>query len=1218
MQLTALCPPTVAYFRENVRDAGQLKKLLLIMNFSAIFLLAICLQVAARGHTQSITISEKNASLPSIFKQIEKQSGYQFFYNERLLNGARKVSIQIKDAGLLDALNMCFKDQPFTYVIIDRSIVVKKADPVTPAYANAGLIPPSIDVQGRVVNEKGEPVEGVTVTVKGTRKATSTNADGEFTLTGINENATLVFTAINVETYEVAVNNRREISVSLKTKITAMGDVTVSASTGYQTISRERSTGAYNVISGDQLEKPSTNIAQRLIGTTSGLLGKLDVDGNPTFMLRGLTSLYANPQPQNLISQPLIVVDGFPIQGDFNSINPNDVESITVLKDAAASSIWGARSANGVIVVVTKKAKKGLPLKVEVSAFTRIGKKFDLDYVRPLASSAETVEYEKLTYANWRALQNPNSLQDNSFSFGLASTILNEANFGYITAVDRDARLEALKKLDNRQQIRDNLLANPVSTQYNINLYGSSGRMVNSLSMMYEKNQSNFQETNNNRYMVNYRTDANVFPWLDLNLSGMVLYNKAKNSGVNMNTNGGSDPLGTLQNMNPYEMLLNPDGSFTNISQYYWPIMQRLVPMSKFPYADWTYNPINEIHNRKLITEQLNTRIQAGLTFKILKGLSIDSKGQFELFNTFNSGFYNENTFRVRNAVNVATTWNQTANTFALNLPKGGILTQNRAKARSYNWRNQLNFNRTFGEKHEVNVIGGEEITNIVSETFGYPISYGYNDQTLTVGIFPNGPGGTPSNPGISTPAINLTSRNWLGSTQTFAYVNSFGYTTERYFSVFANASYTYNRKYTVSGSYRTDASNLIAEDPKYRYAPFWSVGLGWQVYREDFMKDISWVNRLNIRATYGYNGNVDRSTSFRPLIGLTNPPTNIYTGDFTATVTSFGNPTLRWEKTGTWNVGIDYAVFNGRLFGKIDVYRKYGKDLIAQLSIPAVNGTTSQKLNNAEMTNKGIELELGTYLKISRNISWSGNLNFSYNKNKITKLFVATYPASTLYSGGTGAYVVGENANSLWRFQYAGMVNGAPNVVGAKGATYDFLAFTPGDGRDYMLNTGTTVPPYVLGFVNSFQVKDFNFSFIVTGKFGHVFQRMGFNYPSLFGGRVLPNNKISEVLNGDPSKIVPLPQNPLEPRYYFWDRFHQYLSYLIENANHVRMQEINLTYAVPKNILNKFSSNRLLLYVQGNDLFTIYANNVGEDPEYPLGTMKPRPKITFGIKCEF
>ncbi len=1218
MQLTV-------FFRFFCRKNPNHPNVLRIMKLTTVIFLAACLQVAARSEGQTVTLNVKDAPVKKVLKEIQKQTGLNVFVDEAVLAKAARVTLNVKDMPVAKVINLCLPQDDYDFAIADGAIVIKEK-PVFENYATNPDedLPPPITVHGRVLNDRDEPVEGVTVTVKGTRAATSTDANGEFTLKGVNENARLVFSGVNVETTEVAVNSRKEIVVTLKTKVSAMGDITVTGSTGFQTISRERSTGAYNVITREQLEKPSTNIAQRLIGTTSGLLSRLDENGNPVLQLRGQTSLYANTQPYPLSSQPLIVVDGFPIQGDFNSINPNDVESITILKDAAAASIWGARSANGVIVIVTKNARKGMPLKIEVNAFTRIGKKFDLDYVRPLASSAETVEYEMLAYNNWRITSNPSALNQSDVgnAYSLAGIAMNEAYLGYITTAERDARLTALKTQDNRQQIRDNLLANPVNTQFNINLSGSSDRMSNALSLMYEKNQSNFQETYNRRYMINYRNNINAFKWLDFSFSGMFLYTKQKNSGVNTGINGSSSvsnlgingpitstgALSIIQSMSPYEMLVNPDGSYTNINQYYSPIIQRFVPTAKFPYPDWTYNPIQEIHNRDLKSEQLNTRLQAGLTFKILKGLSIDSKGQYELFNTFNRGLFNENTFFVRKTVNEATTWNQavTPNTFTLNLPKGSILTQNRSNIYSYNWRNQLNFNRVFLDKHEINFIGGEEINNIVTQVFGNPTAYGYNDQSLTVGTFPNGPGGT-----------FFPIRNWLGTNQTFSYTNTFSYATERYFSVYANAAYTYNRKYTLSGSYRTDASNLISDDPKYRYAPFWSAGLAWQIYKEDFMRDISLVDRLNIRVTYGYNGNVDRSTSFRPLIA-TNATPNVYSGDFTATISSFGNPTLRWEKTSTWNFGIDYSIFRGRLYGKIDLYNRHGKDLIAQLSIPAINGTTTQKLNNAEMTNNGIELELGTYSNINRNILWRGNLNFAYNKNRITNLFVATYAASTLVGGGTGAYVVGVDANTLWRFQYAGFVNGEPAVQGAKGATYDFLAFTPGNGLDYLLNMGTTVPPYTVGFSNSFQVKDFNLSFIMTGKFGHVFQRLGFNYPSYFSGRVLPNNKVSEVLNGDRSQIVTVPLTSNEPRYYFWDRFHQYLSYLVENASHIRMQEVNLTYTLPKRFLSSWNLARLQAYVQGNDLFTILWNKAKEDPEYPMGTMKPMPKFTFGIKCEF
>jgi TonB-linked SusC/RagA family outer membrane protein len=1155
-------------------------KVIMFMKLTVFLTVFACLHVSAKIYSQDtkVSLKLKSVSIQHLFNAIEKKTAYRFAFSNDIIPQNMKVSIDVQNTPVSEVLSHALDRSNLDFRMLENGMIV---------VADRDNVRQIIRVGGRVLDANGEPLEGVSITIKGSSGGTFSVSKGFFALNVPNENAELVFSYVGLETQVIPLRGRKMIEVVMK-GARQLSTVTV-VNTGFQVFNKERATGSFGYIDKEQLGRPTTNIASRIIGTTAGVQAKLDVNGNPTFEIRGKTSLYAT-------ATPLVVVDGFPIQGDFSTINPNDVESVTVLKDAAAASIWGARSANGVIVVVTKNGRRNEPLKVEFSAFTKMGRKFDLDYVNPLATSAETVDYEQRSFNKWSARTNSGALNTGyNFAWSEATIALSEEYLGFITAAEKQAVLDRLSRQSNKQQIRDLLLASPATQQYNLSLSGSTGRMTNMLSMLFENNQSNFKETGYQKYLLNFSSTANITKWLDLHIGGMVNYNKEKNNGVS---------LQDIQGLSPYEMLKNEDGTLTNIHQYYYPIIDRFVPTELFPYSDWTYNPVQEIQNRDRTITQLNTRLQAGITLKLLKGLTLDSKLQYELFNSWNRQFNNENTFYVRNTVNVATTWDQATNVMTPNLPKGGILSQYRSRAQSYNLRNSVSYNNIFKRDHEVNFIAGVEISNQVSEGFGNPLTYGYNDETLTSGIFPNGPGGT-----------FKTIKNWMGNNQTFSYSNTFSYTTNRYFSSFANLAYTYLNKYTVSGSFRTDASNIIADDPKYRYSPFWSAGAAWQMHKEDFLSRTSWLNRLNLRLTYGYNGNEDRSTSFKPLISV-NPTPNIYTNDYTATISSFGNPSLRWEKTATWNAGVDYSLFSNKLFGKIDVYRKYGKDQIAQLSIPAVNGTTTQKLNNAEISNKGIEIELGTIQRIADRISWQGNVNFSYNKNRIEKLFVANYAASTMYSGGSGAYVEGYDASTLWRFEYAGVHDKQPMVKGEKGALYNFGGWTPGDGRDYLLNMGTTVAPYTLGFMNTFRIYDFDLSFIITGKFGHVFQRQGFNYPPTWGSRVLPNAKYSEVVNGDPSKIVPLPLNDIEDRYYFWDRFHQYLSYLIEDASHIRMQEVNLTYNLNKRTLSRIRLDNVQVFAQGNDLFTIYANKAKEDPEYPLGTMNPQPTVTLGIKC--
>lgn len=1178
-------------FYYDVKRRMPSKQILMRINLTCLFLCFSLLQVSASGFAQKISLTKKNITLQQLFQAIKVQTGYDVIYEPQELKKAKPVTLNVTNEALRNVLDQVFSEQPLTYAIDQQTIVIRRKEKTF--FESMVDFKYALNVKGKVVDEKNQPLAGATIRIKnGSDKAILTNEKGEFLITNADRGTVLVISFLGYKTKEVTINDENDLLISLEVNSAQLESVSV-MSTGYQSLSKERATGSFNIISREQLDKPTTNIAQRLIGTTAGMQARLDVNGNPRFEIRGQTSL------NTAAASPLVVVDGFAIQGDFSTINPNDVESVTILKDAAAASIWGAKSANGVIVVVTKKSQKGVPLKVDFSAFTTVSKKLDLDYVNPLASSAETVDYEMKAFNNWSARVNTGALTTNvGYSWSLATMALSEYALGFMTAAQRDALLARYRTQSNKDQIRNELLTHPTVQQYNLRLSGSSGRLSNNLSLMAEDTKSNFKGTTNTEYIANYRAGADVFNWLEVSFSGLMHYNKARNNGVG---------LGDIQNMSPYEMLRNEDGSLTNIHQYYTPILDRFVPMNLFPYADWTYNPIQEIANRNNSTEQINSRLHASLKFKLLKGLSFTSSAQYELFNSSTRNIANENTFQVRNAINTAATWDQATNKITLNLPKGGTLSQSRVRTESYVIRNQVNFDRRFGEDHDISFVSAVEVNNLVRQTFGNPITYGFNETTLSVGTFPNGPGGT-----------FYPIKNWLGNNQTFGISNSYGYTTDRYFSLLANASYTFKNKYIVSGSVRSDASNLITDDPAYRYAPFWSAGIGWHLSKEPFMRNIKWIDRLNLRATYGYNGNVDKSTAFMPLIAMGSIP-NIYTGDITGTVSSYGNPTLRWEKTGSLNLALDYSLFKGQLYGRAEVYRKSGKDLIAALSIPAINGTTSQRLNNAEMTNHGGELELGTAQRIKGNaIVWRGSFNISFNKNKITKLFVANYAASTLVGGGSAAYVEGENANTIWRFRYAGIKNTQPMVYGADGTLYDFGAFTPGDGRTYLKNMGTTVAPYTLGFINSFQIYDFNVSAIITGQFGHVFQRTGFNYPPTWTTRVLPNKKLSEVVNGDPMKIVPLPLNLIEPRYYFWDRFHQNLDYLIENASHIRMQEVNVSYNLPASLLNKLNIKRVQLFVQGNDLFTVVANNAGEDPEYPLGGLKPQPRISLGFKCEF
>lgn len=956
--------------------------------------------------------------------------------------------------------------------------------------------------------------------------------------------------------------------------------------TGYQVISRERATASYDILGQKVLDKPSVSVADRLVGTVAGMTTDIDANGNIALKVRGQGTLIANANPQ-------LVVDGFPVEGGLSGLNPNDVESVSVLKDAAAASIWGARASNGVIVVTTKKSKtKGL--KVELSTSLKVGSNTDLGYLRNQASSAEAIEYEKSIFGKYGNTVINNGTNWNNFRtqqnwyVTSAGILYNRMMNGQMTEAEMNTALSRLAAQDNSQQIKDNLLRRPVYEQYNLSLSGSNDRMNNYVSMLYSNDVSRFQGTGTKNFQFNHRGTGKVFSWLDVNLAAMVNYADEKYSGVS---------AADIRQVAPYDMLVNADGTRADLGHYkhYTPLIEAVVPDGLFPYP-WSYNPITEMENRDLRAKTLSTRLQAGLTFKILQGLTFDTKIQYERIKRDNRELYGEETHYVRNLVNITSTWNRADNKLSQNLPSGSILEESARAQENYSFRNQLNYSALFADVHDLSFVGGVEISQFKTNATVFAPSYGYDDDHLTVGLLPNGTSGL---------------KNWLGNNLTLNYNNSYAYYLNRYFSAFANVGYSYDNRYTVSASIRTDAANFIADDPSYRYSPFWSVGTSWNMHNEAFMKDVEDIDMLRPRITFGSNGNSDSSTSTMPLISINGY--DQYSGELLASIASKGNPTLRWEKTYTTNVGVDFSFWKRRLYGKIDFYSKQGQDILGSVTIPMVQGSRLEVFNNAEISNKGIEIVLGTEMDLYEGLHWNGTLTFAYNKSKVKSLYNNSLAYYTMVQGASNFHVEGYALNPLFSYSYAGVKNiGSeskplmkPAVNLVDGEVMPFGGSTTVEGRDFLVYQGTTVAPYNIGMLHTFSYQNIDLSLTLTGKFGHKFRRTGFNYA---GRGEIPNAQIGDLGN-DAYAPMPLQEND---NLTDWS-MSRYMDYLTANANNVRLQEVTLSYSVPGSILKRAGLDRLTLYVQGNNLLTIKACD--EDPEYTYGHLRLQPSWTFGLK---
>jgi TonB-dependent SusC/RagA subfamily outer membrane receptor len=380
--------------QRNERNPAS-TKMLLIMKFTAIFLFAACLQVSARSFSQKVSYNGKDVSLLKVFSAVTRQTGYVFFYDYNLIKATRPVTVTAKELSLKEFLENCFKNQPLGFSIEGRMITVsKKAIPTVEPQSAVVMMPP-ITIHGRITDSAGTPLSGAAIKVKGGSKGTVTDENGEFTIKGVNGADVLVVSFVGYGTREIAVNNRTVVAAILRITNKELAEVTVEKyQNGYQALPLERSTGAYDQIDRKLLERSvSTDIISRLNGVASGLLFDNTAGNGINMQIRGMSTIQAS-------TQPLIILDNFPYSGDLTNINPNDIESITILKDAAASSIWGVRAGNGVVVLTSKKGHPNQPLRVEMNANITVSQTPNLDYNPNFLDSKDFINVEQQLFAN--------------------------------------------------------------------------------------------------------------------------------------------------------------------------------------------------------------------------------------------------------------------------------------------------------------------------------------------------------------------------------------------------------------------------------------------------------------------------------------------------------------------------------------------------------------------------------------------------------------------------------------------------------------------------------------------------------------------------------------------------------------------------------------------------------------------------------------------------
>ncbi|MCD0488065.1 SusC/RagA family TonB-linked outer membrane protein [Pedobacter sp. MC2016-14] len=1122
--------------------------------------------------------------ISTAFTKLEKEFNSRFYYSSGVIDKKEKVSMPAKQRTLNEILAYLSDNYGFLFKASGNMIAVsKKAVPLP-----SGNIPTKNlkEVKGRAGLAEISHivyVAGITIREQGTSNSAITDNQGNFRINTTSVAPKLLISYIGYQSSEIEVSGNAVVSVNLIEDANTLDEVTV-VSNGYQTLAKKNATGSYATISSADIERRSSQTLDRILeGSIPGLSvynGFRSVSGTRTqvgsdIQVRGGSAI------QSERNTPLIIVDGFPV----NQLpdNFNDVEKIDVLKDAAASAIWGARAANGVIVITTKRGKQG-DLKIDFSTNLYFTQKNDFGALRK-ASSADMISVDNEIFK--KGYFNSSFFQTGTSGFSPSFDYIMQNEQGLITNNVLKQRQDSLSGLSNLQQNKDLLMRIGVRQNYYLSLAGGAVKYRFVFSGSYDNSKSNFIGDESSNIQVNMRNDYEITRWLHMVGDINAVFN---------NQNIGTDLRSQLYGLAPYQMQVDAAGNYV----YSYNSFNRNTN-STLMAKGYYDNGMNLLQDARLADNESSTfglRAKLGLEATLAKGLTFNTYFLYDKMKISNHKLLNENSYTARSLLNQYASLDANGKAF-FNLPKGNYLDIAETTNDNTSLRSQFNYSNLFGSKHFLNFSAGAEVKQYLTNGLTNR-KFNYIDDLQSW---------SPINQVVLLNGVIGQS----GSSRIYdvAQYDQFSYKNTREVSSYATGTYTYDDKYTLQASLRFDESNLFGVDPKYRRTPLWSLGASWDITKEKFFQ-VDFINLLKLRATVGLTGNYDPSTT--PLLVATRA-FQTATSDYRARISTDNpyNPMLRWERTKTYNMGTDIAFLSNRFQLSVDLYKKHGYDLLGTQLLDPTIGFTSTKVNGARMINTGLETAFTGMVLKGGGFSWTSTLNFAYNTNKITENRIAeSNPVTGRVTGTVPYYVAGNQRESLWSYQWAGLSSqGDPQVYDGNGNK----VLVPVLGS--LINSGSYRPKYTGGFTNIFNYKGAFASAILIYNFGGVFRREmptmnGYNWSPVINYQVANRWKAA----GDEANTdIPAFQSSPTLSYDGRDRAAMYSSNSVESSNFVRLREVQLGYKIPGSVLEKTPVKSLSLSMQMNNVALWTKNKYGIDPEaidpqtgaYYL----PAPKIT-------
>lgn len=1203
-------------------------KFLFVMKLIVVLMTTAFLQISMASEAQKVTLIEKNATLDNIFKKIRIQTGYDFFGDINLLKQAKKINISVTNVPIDEALRLCFQDQNLTYTISNKIIVIINKLQQT-SNQNLSLVP-DINIYGKVVDEANKPLSGATITIKGTTKSTKTNKNGEYYL-NVNSTAIIVVSYVGYISREIKASNittGHPFLITLQSSTSRLEQVEV-VNTGYQSLPKERATGSFQTITAKQLQhSTSPDLLKRLEGITTGLDFNNNLPQNPTnssrfriptlsaLTIRGKNNLNTLPSTdQNEISgQPLVVIDGIASPYSIDKLNPNDVESVNILQDAAAASIWGSRAANGVIVVTTKKGQFQTPTSISFDVNLNVSDKMDLFY-RKLMSTSDFIDAQvaQLDYnfsLNKQTVPDPiipnppaNIIAQAAIS--PVAEIWNSWKRNKITNAEYKNQIDALRNNDIRDDYTKYFLRNAISQNYNLSASGGINKYAYRLSGSYGKTLNNTQQSDENRMSITY--NAALKPIKNMILNAVITYNQR-----NRNEQGAGVTI-TGDGLYPYSRLVDDTGNPIAVPRAYRKAFQdSLIKKFGGKILDMSFKPLDDIKQGyvKYKNQLMNMNLSAAYNFSPIFSASVIYNNAWGLDEQ--TQLRGQNSFFMRDLINKFTN----KNTLNKVVPLGGLLIPGSGKSNNQTLRAQLNANKNWGEKHELTVIAGAEGAQNYNN-FSSSYLYGYNELSKSVNnALPFG---------VLTPMLFI---DPSVGTSNGIIPYSAGFTDYRIrtFSFYSNAAYTYDKRYTLSASIRNDYSSIFGEGTNEHGSAYFSVGGKWDINNEKFYQ-ISWLPTLGLKATFGYNGNQNPLVAPRPLIIYSPTSFNGYLLPYAST-NQGSNRELRPEKAAFLNLALNFGTKNNRLVGNLEYYIRKTTDLIASTSLDPTTGFSLLDYNAADLRSRGVDFSLSSLNLDLRKFSWRSTFLMSYNRVKVTDLFTDKPNTIGQQISNLPPFNKGADLSRLYAYRWAGLdpatgdpmgyINGqAVRVTGAP-AVFNQIKNAPASTGRYF---GSAVPVYYGSFINTFNYGNFSASFNFMYKLGYYVRRSPndvLRYSLLIRGSIVQGEEYArrwqksgdEQFTNVPSLIFPVSGGLSDNR----DDFYYNSEINVLKGDHIRLQEINLSYTLKKGIWGIKSPR---IYTNVNNLGIIWrANKLGIDPDindYP----NPR-SYTIGLSASF